>query len=179
MHSSDELQVVIKVAREGDLASFEQLVKLFERRIFGFVFRHLNSREDAEDVTQEVFIKLYRKIGSYDPAQTFSTWLFTIATNAVYDHLRRRRARPQELLTVDDPDGPLETADPRDAYTPVETSVDVSRALERVRPVYQTVLLLYYRDELSCEEIGRVLGVPVGTVKTHLFRARRELKEKL
>lgn len=174
-----ELSEIIKVAREGDLASFEQLVKLFERRIFGFIFRHLSSREDAEDVTQEVFIKLYRKIGTYDPEQSFTTWLFTIATHTVYDHLRRRRARPQEVLSVSDPDGPLETADPHDAYIPVEASVDVARALERLRPVYQTVLLLYYRDELSCEEIGRVLGVPVGTVKTHLFRARRELKEKL
>ncbi len=172
------LNNIIKVAREGDLAAFEQLVTLFERRIFGFAFRHVSNREDAEDITQDIFIKLYKKLGSYDSTQGFTTWLFTIATNTIYDFLRRKRAKP-ELLIVDDPDAPFETKDTHDAYISVEARVDVTEGLAKIKPVYQTVLLLFYRDELSCEEISDVLKIPVGTVKTHLARGRSALKNVL
>lgn len=172
------LSNLIKVAREGDLAAFERIVGLYERRVYGFVFRHVGNKEDAEDITQEVFIKLYKKFSTYDPAQTFTTWLFTIATNTVYDFFRRKRGK-QELLIVDDPELPLETADPRDAYTPVEATIDVESALAKIKQGYRTVLLLFYRDELSCEEIAHVLKMPIGTVKTQLHRARKALKEVL
>ena len=179
--SPQNLSEIIKVAREGDLAAFERIVLLFERRVFGFVFRHLNTREDAEDVTQEVFLKVFKKIRSYDPAKSFTTWLFTVAINTVYDHLRRKHVRP-ELLILDDAigcSGGIETADERDAYTQVENEFDIERALANIKPAYRTVLLLYYRDELSCEEIAVALGIPVGTVKTHLFRARSAAKNAL
>lgn len=175
---SENLKDLIKVAREGDLASFEKIVKLFERRVYGFVYRHVNNREDAEDLTQEVFIKLFKKFATYDTAQTFTTWLFTIATNTIYDHLRKIRGK-QDLLIIDDPDMPLETADASNAYISVEASVDVGKALEKIKPTYRTVLLLFYRDELSCEEIAGILKKPIGTIKTHLARARAALKEVL
>ncbi len=176
----DSLHIVnlVKVAREGDLSAFEQIMRLYERRIFGYVMRHVNNQEDAEDITQEVFIKLYKKFDSYDPKQTFTTWLFTVATNTIYDFLRHRRGK-QDLLIVDDPDQPFETADARDAYIAVAAAVDVEQALEKIKTAYRTVLLLYYRDELTCEEIAGVLKIPVGTVKTHLSRARKSLKEVL
>lgn len=178
MANTPDISHVIKVAREGDLLAFEQIMRLYERRVFGYVMRHVNNREDAEDITQEVFIKLYKKFGSYDPKQTFTTWLFTIATNTIYDFLRHRRGK-QDLLTVDDPVQPFETADARDPYIAVAAAVDVGQALEKIKTVYRTVLLLYYRDELTCEEIAAALKIPVGTVKTHLSRARKSLKEVL
>ncbi len=178
MNESKDIVSLVKVAREGDLSAFEQIMRVYERRIFGYVMRHVNNREDAEDITQEVFIKLYKKFDSYDPKQTFTTWLFTIATNTIYDFLRHRRGK-QDLLIVDDPDQPLETADSRDAYIAVEASVDVAQGLEKIKTVYRTVLLLYYRDELTCEEIAAALKIPIGTVKTHLSRARKSLKEVL
>lgn len=176
----DSLHIVnlIKVAREGDLYAFEQIMRLYERRIFGYVMRHVNNREDAEDITQEVFIKLFKKFDSYNEEQVFTTWLFTIATNTIYDFLRRRRGK-QDLLIVDDPELPLETADKTDAYKAVEAFVDVEQALSKIKTTYRTVLLLFYQDELTCEEIAGVLKIPVGTVKTHLSRARKSLKEVL
>lgn len=178
MNESQDVSNLVKVARQGDLYAFEQIMRLYERRIFGYVMRHVNNQEDAEDITQEVFIKLYKKFDSYDPKQTFTTWLFTIATNTIYDFLRHRRGK-QDLLIVDDPVQPFETADTRDAYIEVEASVDVAQGLEKIKTVYRTVLLLYYRDELTCEEIAAALNTPVGTVKTHLSRARKSLKEVL
>lgn len=176
--TDQNLSNLIKVAREGDLAAFEQVMGLYERRVYGYVFRHVNNREDAEDITQDVFIKLYKKFPSYDPAQTFTTWLFTIATNTVYDFLRHKRGK-QDLLIIDDPDRPLETADPHNAYIPVEASIDVEEALGKIKPTYRTVLLLFYRDQMTCEEIARVLKSPIGTIKTHLSRARRAMKDVL
>lgn len=178
MTESQDISNLIKVARQGDLYAFEQIMRLYERRIFGYVIRHVNNREDAEDITQEVFIKLYKKFESYNEEQTFTTWLFTIATNTIYDFLRRRRGK-QDLLIVDDPDQSFETADKTDAYKAVEAFVDVEQGLSKIKTTYRTVLLLFYRDELTCEEIADALKIPVGTVKTHLSRARKSLKEVL
>lgn len=178
MGNTSDILHLIKVAREGDLYAFEQIMRLYERRIFGYVMRHVNNREDAEDITQEVFIKLYKKFESYNEEQTFTTWLFTIATNTIYDFLRRRRGK-QDLLIVDDPDQSFETADKTDTYKAVEAFVDVEQGLSKIKTTYRTVLLLFYRDELTCEEIADALKIPVGTVKTHLSRARKSLKEVL
>lgn len=173
--NNQELAETIKVAREGDLSAFERLVSMFERRVFGYVSRHVSNREDAEDITQDVFIKLYKKIGTYNPAQSFTTWLFTIATNTIYDHLRKKRGKT-ELLIIDDPVMPLETEDPKDTYTPVEAAYDVEQALSKIKPGYRTVLLLFYRDQLSVAEIANILKAPVGTIKTQLHRARLAVK---
>ncbi|MCX6781384.1 MAG: RNA polymerase sigma factor [Candidatus Magasanikbacteria bacterium] len=158
--------------------AFEQLMGLFERRVYGYVFRHVTNREDAEDITQDVFVKVFKKLKTYDGTRSFSTWIFTVATNTVYDFLRARRGKT-DLLILDDPEGRFETKDPRETYEYIGNKVDVEAALEKIKPTYRTVLLLFYRDELSCEEISQVLNVPVGTIKTHLARGRAALKEVL
>ncbi len=185
---SQQLDESIKAAREGDLAAFEHIVTTFERPLFGYVSRMISVREDAEDAVQEIFIKVYKKLGTYDAAQSFKTWLYTIATNTVYDFLRARRVK-KELLIFDesrvDEDGEsvqggqFETADPSSTYDMIEARFDVAAGLTLVRPAYRTILLLYYKEDLSCEQISAALGIPVGTVKTNLFRARKALKDAL
>jgi RNA polymerase sigma-70 factor (ECF subfamily) len=136
----------------------------------------------AEDLAQEVFVKAYRALASYDPARKFASWLFKIAHNAALDHLRR-----QELATV-----PLEAGaeDRRDwAEVLVDASVedpeaaagrrDLARALEvsiaRLRPDYRAAIVLRFQEGLSYQEIAEELGQPIGTVKTNLHRARKAL----
>ena len=174
--TNESLQKIIEVARVGDLLAFEQLMNLFERRVYGYVCRHVSNREDAEDITQDVFVKVFKKLGTFDSARSFTTWLFTIATNTVYDYLRARKGK-SELLILDDVESGFETIDPHEPYSYIGAQVDVAAALEKIKPTYRTALLLFYRDELSCEEIAEMLHVPTGTVKTHLARGRAALKE--
>lgn len=166
----------IKAAREGDLAAFEGIVTFFEGRLFGYVSRMISNREDAEDIVQDVFIKIYKKIGSYNPEQSFKTWVYAIATNTVYDFLRAKRVK-KELLTLDDDVHPFETEDPSDTYQILETSLDLELGLAKIKPAYRTIVLLFYKEELSCEQIAEMLTMPVGTVKTNLFRARKALRD--
>ncbi len=178
LEQTENLATTVKAAREGDLAAFESLLRFFEGRVFGYVLRIVGNREDAEDITQDIFIKVYKKFGSYDEEQSFKTWLFAIATHAAYDFLRKKRVKP-ELLIISDPDRSFETADTTDTYIQIETGHDIRAALATLRPAYQSVLTLFYMEGLSVEEVARALGAPIGTVKTHLARARSAIKDVL
>lgn len=160
-----------------DLTSIEKIVLQWERKIFAYIFRMVNTREDAQDLTQEVFIKVFKKIHSARP-DGFSSWIYTIATHTVYDFLRKKRVRP-ELFIIDDPEKPFETPDSFDAYIPIEERLDVEQALQKIKPVYRSALLLFYKDELSLQQMADTLAVPINTVKTHLRRARLALKDAL
>jgi len=147
----------------------------------------VRERELAEDLSQEVFLKAYRALDSYDPSRKFSSWLFKIAHNATIDHLRRT-----ELATLPLDGG--ETEDDRGLSRVLEdTSVatperrllgtDLGQALEEairdLRPAYREVILLRHREDLSYQEIAEVTGASLGTVKTNLHRARKELADLL
>ena len=178
--SLEELDVAIKAAREGDLAAFERIVFFFERPLFGYVSRMISVREDAEDIVQECFIKMYKKLSTYNPDQSFKTWVYAIATNTVYDFLRSKRVKKESLTLdaheADSDSGQNETKDLSDTYEIIEREMDISRGLVEIKPAYRTVLLLFYKEELSCDAIADMLQIPIGTVKTNLFRARKALK---
>jgi RNA polymerase sigma-70 factor (ECF subfamily) len=144
----------------------------------------VRERELAEDLSQEVFLKAYRALSSYDSTRKFSSWLFKIAHNATIDHLRRTEL---ETVPLDgDSEGDLGVArvleDPT-STTPEQRllGVDLGGALEEairsLRPAYREVILLRHREELSYQEIAEVTGASLGTVKTNLHRARKELAE--
>lgn len=177
LHQNSQFSELLKIAREGDLLAFEQIMRQWERKIFGYVFRMVTNREDAQDLTQEIFVKVYKNIATAR-ADGFSAWLYTIATHTVYDFLRKKRGK-LELLLINDPERPFETFDPFDAYIEVEERLDVEQALQKIQPAYRSALLLFYKDELSLQQVADVLRVPINTVKTHLRRARMALKEHL
>ena len=170
-------------AREGSEGAFAELVERFQRPVFRLVARMVRDRGTAEDLVQEAFVKAFRNLAAYDRERRFSSWLFKIAHNATLDHLRRR-----ELTTVpleapaDEPGGGLgrvlpDTANrgPEVATRRGELAAALEAAVGSLRPEYREVVLLRFAEGLAYEEIREVTGLPLGTVKTHLHRARKEL----
>jgi len=172
------------LAGEGDL--FEVLVDRYRLRLFRFVQRYTNDAEDARDVTQDVFLKVYGALDSYDSRYKFSTWLFRIAGNAAIDHLRRRRIRALPLELPADEEGSERRVDPKE--TRPDPYEDLSRrrlrtaldeAIERLPDDYRELISLRHYGELPYEEIAELKRMPLGTVKNKLFRARQALRDLL
>lgn len=175
---SPEEQQLIKSAKLGSLEAFEQILFLYEKRIFNYVYRLIGQKQDAEDLTQDTFIKLYKNIIHADESRSFKSWVYKIATNTVYDWLRKKRGYKESLI-IDDPENSFETIEDDDPYYRLESKTDLETAMARLKPIHRTVLLLFYQQELSYEEIAHNLAIPVNTVKTHLYRAKNCLKKEL
>lgn len=165
---------IVAMAAARDVAAFEQILSAFEQPIFRYVQRFVRQRQDAEDLTQEIFIKVYRHLSQFDQEKKFSVWLYAIATNTVYDWLRKKK-RSQELLILDE-EG-VETIDTEQTYLSIEVHHDVTQALEKLQPIYKTALLLFYNDGFRYEEIADILHLPLNTVKTYLYRGKQQLKK--
>ncbi|KKU13306.1 MAG: RNA polymerase, sigma-24 subunit, ECF subfamily [Candidatus Magasanikbacteria bacterium GW2011_GWC2_45_8] len=120
----------------------------------------------------------FKNLHTFDQSKNFKTWAYTIATNTVYDYLRRKH-RSRELFIIDDPESAFETIDEDTAYKEIEDKEVVEKALGSLKPLHQTILMMYYKDELTYEEIASHLRIPLNTVKTHLYRAKRALKDQL
>jgi RNA polymerase sigma-70 factor (ECF subfamily) len=170
--ASDE--AVFRQAQGGDRRAFATLVQRFERRAFAVALRLLGRRQDAEDAVQQAFLRLYESRASYDPRWRLSTWFYRILVNACVDELRRRRpAAPTEAAETPGTDDPERDAMHRDL------SRRVHAALTAVSTEARIALTLYYGDGKSYGEIGRIRGVSVNTVKTHLRRGRLALERAL
>ncbi len=177
----DQEKELVEAAKGGNLEAFEQILFAYEKPIYSYVYRLVRQKEDAQDLTQETFVKLYKHIDSVDSEKNFRAWVYKIATNTVYDWLRKKQKR-QELFIIDDPDVQFETVDVETPYQDmqrVERAKDVETALQKVRPVYRAVLLLFYWQGFGYTEIANVLSLPLNTVKTYLYRAKHALKEEL
>ncbi len=180
MAASD--QQLIAQALRGSEAAYREIVERYQQPVLGLLLRIVRDRGLAEDLAQETFIKAFRALGSFQAGRKFSSWLFKIAHNSAIDALRRRR-----LQTV-----PLETADPEapdllgtlpasgiDAPETLLRGRDLGEALAaaigELRPDYRSVVQLRFVEGLAYEEISQVMDLPLGTVKTHLHRARKRL----
>lgn len=159
---------------------FPRVLAQYRDRVYALVLRLVGDPAEAEDLTQEAFLKAFRALGSYDPSRPMLSWLFKIAHNHCLDHLR---ARGERLETLDDPEAPL---DPADASAGVEEALEAADRAEAVRrlvdslpSLYREVLLLRHQEDLDYAAIAEVTGLPLGTVKIRLFRARELLKTKL
>jgi RNA polymerase sigma-70 factor, ECF subfamily len=175
---------LVASALRGSEEAFRDLVLRFERPVYALILRMVHDAETAEDLAQEVFVKAYRHLGSYDPRRKFASWLFKVAHNSTIDHLRRAQldtvplAAEQEegggllaVLADTSAESPAAAAERRDMARALE------RAIARLRPEYREAVVLRYVEGLAYQEICEVLGMPAGTVKTNLHRARKELAE--
>ena len=167
---------------KGDANAFEPLVHAYEKNVYNLALRSLGNRQDAEDVTQEAFLKAYRSLSSFRGDSKFSVWLYRIVSNLCLDLLRSRQRRPAQSLTVEDDEGEideLEIADER--FSPEKlldrklTKESVQRGLASLPDDARQILLLRELQGLSYEEIGQTLGLEPGTVKSRIFRARKRL----
>jgi RNA polymerase sigma-70 factor (ECF subfamily) len=172
-------------ALRGSQDAFRELVRRFERPVYSLVLRMVQDSATAEDLAQEVFVKAFRRLDTYDAQWKFSSWLFKIAHNATIDHLRRGTPETVPLETGADDDrgslaavladgtaeSPLAAAERRDLARSLE------RAIALLRPEYRQAVLMFYVHGASYQEICEVSGLPLGTVKTNLHRARKELAQ--
>jgi RNA polymerase sigma-70 factor (ECF subfamily) len=176
--TSDDL--LLRRSREGDQEAFRQLVEAYTPRVFGLVRQLVHQSAEAEDVTQEVFFKVFRKLDTFREDSTFYTWLYRVAVNTATDWLKRRRHDRAVGLDdlgatafADGTDGPSETLSRRDLQA------EVRRAMTRLPEKFRTILVLRELEGLPYEEIATVLAISKGTVESRLFRARARLKAEL
>jgi len=183
-------QQIVAWAQDGTELAFRELVRRYQRPVFSLIYRMVRDREVAEDLAQETFIKVLNAIDTYRPEHKFSSWIFKIANNAAIDHLRRRE--PDMLSLEGAPDAvtierqeatALQVGDrgesPLDELEARELGSHIEGAIGRLRPEYRACILLRHVEGRSYEEIASVLGLPLGTVKTYIHRARAELRDYL
>src|SRR6266852_3784503 len=169
----------------GDRDRFTDLVRRYEKRLVNYVYRITHRYEEAHDLAQDIFVKVYLALDRYDPKYQFSTWLFRIAQNAAIDVLRKKSvpevplARPSE----DEPQKEREFADtgvsPYRALKNKQLASAIDKAVQNLPPDYRELIQLRHFAELSYEEIASMKKLPLGTVKNKLFRARNLLKDQL
>jgi RNA polymerase sigma-70 factor (ECF subfamily) len=175
---------LVASALRGSQDAYRELVKRFERPVYSLVLRMVQESGTAEDLAQDVFVKAFRRLDTYDPQWKFSSWLFKIAHNTTIDHLRKRTPDTVPLETEEDDKGSLSSVLPDESVEDPQAAAerrDLGRSLEsaigRLRPEYRQAVLMFYVHGASYQEICEALGQPLGTVKTNLHRARKELAQ--
>jgi RNA polymerase sigma-70 factor (ECF subfamily) len=177
---------VVRRVLAGDQAAYAILVERHQRRIVGFVRRIVRDHETALDVAQETFVKAWQALARYDSHWKFSTWLYSIASNAAIDHLRSRKMRLTSLdqpIEMGDSEMTRELASPDHGPGELAQAAQMARYLEdaiaQLPAEYRKLLLLRHPGGKSYEEIAAMTRLPMGTVKNRIFRARARLKELL
>jgi len=190
--SLDE-RVLVSEAQAGNRAAFEELVRRFDRDVLRLALNLMKRPEDARDVYQEAFLKVYRNLHRFRFECSFYTWLYRIVTNVCLDHLRRRQARPEDQAPEIHPnrmeEGPRDffdyqkehrpTLDPERSLMGKEIQTRITRAMERLSPRERVVFEMKHYQGLKLRAIGDALGTTEETVKNSLFRATRKLRSEL
>ncbi len=181
--SADDHQLIAECLR-GNRAAFEVLVRRYEDRLFNTVFRLVGNTEDAQDVVQESFINAYQSLHTFRRDSQFFTWLYRIAYNTAVSHKRKQKgtvsidaSRNGESGVGIDPLDISEYNQPGNALQKSEEERRIQKALNQLSPEHKIVLVLKEIDDRKYEYIAEILGVPVGTVRSRLHRARLELRE--
>ena len=181
-------ELLVRRIQAGDDEAFERLVELCGPRVYALIYRMIGHHDDAQDLLQEVFLKVYQALPRFREESAFTTWLYRIAVNLCHDELDRRRRRPQTLTEVA-PEGAETTISLLEQMTTGETPEDLYARQERQRKLeavilslpeqFRTVVLLHDIQGLRYDEIAGVLNTNVGTVKSRLNRAHHALREKI
>jgi RNA polymerase sigma-70 factor (ECF subfamily) len=174
---------LIAACLAGETAAFGELVLRYQDRLFNTVYRLVDNADDALDVVQEAFINAYQSLGNFHGESAFFTWLYRIAVNAAISLKRKKRV----MVRIDGADGepiidPLDPSDlarPGHALEQAEQERRVQRALSRLSPEHRAVLVMKEMEGQKYENMAEILGVPIGTVRSRLHRARLELRELL
>ena len=166
---------LVRQAQQGDLVAFERLYRDNERKVFGLCFRLSSDPALAEELTQEVFVRAWRKLGSFRGESAFSSWLYPLTVNVALSERRSRKRRDARIVATEDP-ASLERA-PR-APAP-EAGFDLEKAMAALPPGARAVFVLHDVEGRTHEEIAALLGLAAGTSKAQLHRARRLLREAL
>jgi RNA polymerase sigma-70 factor (ECF subfamily) len=172
--------------KAGDMDAFRELVEAHQQRVVGTCAKMLGDERDAEDLAQTVFVRVWKNAARYEPTAKFTTWLFTITRNLVFNETRRRKRHPTQSLdaAADPDDRPQQFADPG-VKSPDRTLLDgemqaaIQRAIEELPEAQRLAVIMRRYDETPYEDIAEVLDLSMAAVKSLLFRARTDLREKL
>jgi RNA polymerase sigma-70 factor (ECF subfamily) len=180
----DEDRILIERCLKGDEKAFEELLCKYRSSVFSICLRMVRNRSVAEDIAQEVFIKVFTALSRYDPAYSFSSWLNRITSNLCIDHLRREKGR---TISLDQPVGgddddlliqlPALTPAPDREMESTEMMAMLEEAMGALPEHYRIIVILRHQEQLSYEEISDTLGIPLGTVKARIHRARNMIVE--
>lgn len=184
---SAEERALIERCKRGDLGAFNDLVRKYEKQVYNFAYRLTGNYDDANDVAQDAFLRVFNAIGTFRGDSSFSTWLFRITTNVFLDERKKAKSHPQtsldEYLELGESSVARQIEDP--SPTPEAVLEESERAQILLKavgdlPEYQRAMVtLYHTQQKSYEEIAEIMDLPIGTVKSRLNRARLALKEKL
>ncbi|WP_078543106.1 RNA polymerase sigma factor SigW [Litchfieldia alkalitelluris] len=176
----------IKQVKKGDQNAFAEIVELYKDKVYQISYRMVGNSHEAEDISQEAFLRAYINIHSYDINKKFSTWLFRIATNLSIDRLRKKKPDYYLDAEVAGAEGltlysqvAADVIQPDEKLESLELQETIQHAILQLPAKYRSVIVLKYIEELSLKEIGDILDLPVGTVKTRIHRAREALRHQL
>jgi len=160
---------LVQQATGGDLEAFEELIRRLQRRVYGFAYQHLRDTEEAHDLAQEIFVKLYRNLGRFDVDRPFEPWFWKLAANTTINYRRKRVPLPAEATD--------EAADESSTFPRHDPAL--VQALSQLDPSYRLPVLLHYYADLSLEQVARSLNSSVPAIKSRLHRARAQLRNSL
>ena len=160
---------LVRQATAGDLEAFEELIRRLQRRVYGFAYQHLRDTEEAHDLAQEIFVKLYRNLGRFDADRPFEPWFWKLAANTSINYRRKRVPLPAEASE--------EVADDSSAIPKHDPALVL--ALSQLDPSYRLPVLLHYYADLSLEQVAHSLNSSVPAIKSRLHRARAQLRNSL
>ena len=179
---------LVERCRASDESAFNEIVSRYKSKVYSYVYRMTGSSDDAEDLTQEVFIRMYTSIDSFRSQSSLSTWLFRIASNLCVDRFRRSKTRTP-AYSLDEPilgkesetghEVPDSTYEPQRLLENTEMAEQIQLCLAQLPEKLRAAVILHDVEGLPYEEIAQIVGCPLGTVKSRLFNARMQLREKL
>lgn len=186
VENKDEKRLVNK-AKNGNIAAFEELITVHEVKIYNIAYRMFHNEEDAKDLSQEIFIKVFENIGKFKGNSSFSTWLYRIATNTCIDELRRRKGKETYSIDaeVETDEGNMKREysdlkpNPEEMAINKEVSIQIQNAMDHLSEEHKTAIILRDLQGLEYNEISEILECSLGTVKSRISRARRQLIELL
>lgn len=177
---------LIRKAKQGDTKAYDELLSKYKGSVYNLVFRMVRDKQEAEDLTQEAFIKAFKSLVSFNEDYAFSTWLYKIATNNCIDFFRKRKLQTYSLdkpIKYKDSEIQQELPDPdlnpEKRILARERTQIIQEAINTLPEKYHTAIVLRHQEEKSYEEIAQILELPLGTVKARIFRAREMLNKAL
>ena len=169
---------LVKRCQNRDMQAMEEIVRQYKNQVYNIAYGMLGSPEDAQDITQDVFVSIWEKIGQFRFRSKFSTWLYRIAKNMSLNEKSRRTSRKTDVVEIDDSQAwvPVDHQTPEDEILASEQQQILHKALGQLKESYRTILVLREMDELSYEDLSAVLGCSIGRVKARLYEARMQLR---
>lgn len=177
---------LIRQALEGDQQAYTEILKKYRAPLYNLLYRMVKNKMETEDLVQEAFIKAFNSLASFNDDYAFSTWLYKIAINNCIDHFRKKKLKTFPIdKPIESKDGTIQREFPDASYQPDKSLLSkeknklIDEAIQNLPEKYRTAIVLRHNDDKSYDEISDIMGIPLGTVKARIFRAREMLKKQL